>query len=163
MGNSDFLIRLAEQSDFDEVSALWHQSASVPGVGPPSMPSEDDLRRRLWRSAEQEWRLLIAVAGAEVIGMLALKMEQGILDQLFIRPSHFGTGLGTALLDRAKAELPLGFSLHTASTNARARKFYEREGMEFLREGRHPRTGHPVSYYEWAPRQHSTTWEGTLR
>lgn len=58
-------------------------------------------------------------------------------------------GIGKALLDHAKAAMPSGFTLFTTSQNTRARHFYEREGLVALREEPHPRSGHPVTYYEW--------------
>ena len=144
-------IRDAQPSDWGAVADLWHDSASQPGVGPPDMPTKDDLRKRVEVEACEKWKLLVAEEDGEIVGMLALVERGQMLDQLFVRPSHFRTGLGLKLFERAKAELHLGFTLHTASSNVRARRFYEREGMTFVREGRHPRTGHPVSYYNWEP------------
>ena len=115
------------------------------------MPSEIDLLDRVEALADREWRLLLVETAGGVVGMLALKLSEGVLDQLFVCPSQFGTGLGLALFERAKREMPLGFTLHTAATNGRARKFYEREGMVSNGEGVHPRTGHPVVYYRWTP------------
>lgn len=115
------------------------------------MPSEEELLRRVKAEAGADWHLLIVEEEQRVVGMLALKLEERILDQLFVCPSHFGSGLGAALFDRAMSEMPRGFSLHTASTNGRARRFYERMGMKLAREGRHPRTGHPVVYYQFEP------------
>lgn len=151
MSTSAVTIRSARESDFDGVAAVWHASASQQGVGPPKMPTLDDLRRRIDAEISQGWRLFVAVSNREIVGMLALKPAEKVLDQLFVHPSHIGTGLGFELFLRAKTELPLGFSLHTASTNDRARHFYQRFGMKFIREGPHPRTGHPVSHYLWNP------------
>ncbi len=51
---------------------------------------------------------------------------------LNVAPEHWGTGVGTQLLHRAQERLhQLGFSdvvLYVATENARARRFYEREG-----------------------------------
>lgn len=149
--NDDHEIRIARPADFDAVAEVWHESASQPGVGPPSMPTKVELRKRVEIEAYRRWLLLVATFDNKIVGLLALKMKERVLDQLFVHPSQFGKGLGLKLFDRAKAELPLGFTLHTASTNIRARKFYEREGLIFVREGSHPRTGHPVSYYVWKP------------
>ncbi len=56
----------------------------------------------------------------------------GELYVLNVAPEHWGTGVGTQLLHRAQERLhQLGFSdvvLYVATENARARRFYEREG-----------------------------------
>ena len=55
------------------------------------------------------------------------------LSQLFLRPDHWGTGLATDLLHRALADAAhRGFTairLFSAAGQARARRFYEREGF----------------------------------
>ncbi len=151
MSTLDIRIRTAEEHDFDAVAVVWHESASEEGVGPPQMPTVDELRQRIEAEVRKGWRLFVAVWDNEIVGMLALKTEQKVLDQLFVRPDHIGKGLGLTLFSHAKVELPSGFTLHTASTNLRARGFYERLGMVFDGEGSHPRTDHPVSYYRWNP------------
>lgn len=142
--------RDARAEDLDAVARLWHRSASLPDVGPPNMPSLSDLRARVDQELEAGWRLIVGVRESEIVGFMALKVEESILDQLFVCPSQIGTGLGATLLRQATLEMPDGFSLHTASTNRRARIFYERAGLSRVREGPHPRSGHPVTYYNWA-------------
>lgn len=142
-------IRLAKPEEYRTVAALWHTSASQQGVGPPVMPSEEELFIRVETQAATDWHLLIAVEHLQIVGLLALKLAERVLDQLFVCPTRFGTGLGQMLFDRAKKEMPSGFSLHTASTNLRARRFYERQGMVFGGEASHPRTGHSVVYYHF--------------
>jgi ribosomal protein S18 acetylase RimI-like enzyme len=145
-------LRGALTTDLDAVAELWHSSANLPGAGPPVMPTLQELRARLDKELASGWKLILAIREGEVVGMLALKPAISVLDQLFVRPSHIGTRVGKILLQHAKIEMPNGFTLHTASTNQRARLFYEKEGLAFLREGSHPRTGHPVSYYGWKVR-----------
>lgn len=143
-----FVLRKAVASDKDAIASIWHESASLPGVGPPTMPSPADLRRRV----EDEfagWSVTLAVRDAEILGFLALKPEAAILAELFVRPGALGAGIGSALLAHAKAEMPEGFSLFTSSSNTRARNFYEKAGLVILRHDTHPRSGHPVTYYGW--------------
>jgi ribosomal protein S18 acetylase RimI-like enzyme len=142
-------LRGALTTELDTVAELWRSSASLPGVFPAVMPTLQKLRARLDKELASGWKLTLAIREGEVVGMLALKPAISVLDQLFVRPSHIGTGVGKILLHHAKIEMPDGFTLHTSSTNQRARLFYEKEGLAFLREGGHPRSGHPVSYYGW--------------
>lgn len=91
----------------------------------------------------------VADSGHEILGFVAIRPRDGILAELFLSPRCIGGGIGKALLDHAKAAMPGGFTLLTTSENSRARHFYEREGLIALRDQPHPRSGHPVTFYEW--------------
>lgn len=149
---SAVFVRLAAVPDFDAVAEIWHASASLPGAGPPQMPTLEDLRSRVDAEIAAGWRLFVAEHRNQLIGFLALKSESRTLDQLFVKPAHIGMGVGRLLMEKAKSEMPEGFKLHTASTNEHARKFYKRAGMTLHDEGRHPRTGHPIVWYGWSGR-----------
>jgi ribosomal protein S18 acetylase RimI-like enzyme len=145
-------LRTARSTDLDTVAQVWHESASLPGVGPPIMPTLLELRERVDIELEAGWKLTVAVSDREIVGILALRPATSVLDQLFVRPGSIGSGVGKILLLEAMNSMPDGFTLFTASTNHRARKFYEQGGLMFLSESPHPRTGHPVSYYGWKVR-----------
>lgn len=51
------------------------------------------------------------------------------LDDLYLLPAAQGQGIGSALLDRVKAERPDGFGLWVFETNVPARDFYLRRGF----------------------------------
>ncbi len=88
----------------------------------------------------------------EIVGMLAMKKTERILDQLFVAPKFHRQGVDRLLLVHAMEEMAEGFTLRTASSNLGARAFYERMGLEFLSEGEHPLDGQPVCYYGWKVR-----------
>jgi ribosomal protein S18 acetylase RimI-like enzyme len=145
-------LRTARSTDLDAVALVWHESGSLPGVGPPVMPTLQELRERVDAELAAGWKLTVAVSDREIVGMLALRLATSVLEQLFVRPANIGSGVGTILLREAMTSMPAGFTLFTASTNHRARQFYEQGGLVFLRESPHPRTGHTVLYYEWMAR-----------
>jgi ribosomal protein S18 acetylase RimI-like enzyme len=145
----EYRLRPATDADRDRIAEIWHASASLPDVGPPVMPSREDLRERVHREMAGGWDVTVAVAGAEIVGFVALRPAERVLAELFLDPAGLGNGTGRLLLDHAKAAMPGGFTLFTTSANLRARHFYEREGLKRLRETPHPRSGHPVTYYEW--------------
>ena len=93
------------------------------------------------------WALYAAARDGALVGLLALKED--VLDQLFVDPAAHGSGVGIALLERAKALRPAGFTFHTHAGNARARRFYEREGCRLVSLDAHPRYGYPVAHYRW--------------
>ena len=71
--------------------------------------------------------------------------------QLFVRPSHWGTGLARELMTRAIDEARgRGYTtmrLFTPAGQARARRFYEREGFALVREFDEERLGLRVVEY----------------
>lgn len=147
----DFILRPAADADRDAIASIWHEGASLPGVGPGALPPLDELRRRVDAEFEAGWVVTVAEQGGEVTGFLALRPDQAVLDQLFIRPGAIGGGLGKALLAAAVAAMPEGFSLFTRPGNIRACRFYEAHGMRRLREETHPRFGDAIVFYEWQP------------
>ena len=144
-------IRPAAAGDLDAVAALWHASASLPGVGPATLPPVAAMRERLERQQERGWRLTVAIDGPDLLGFSVIDPVEGVLAELFVRPASLGGGIGRRLLDEAKAAMPGGFTLFTRETNRGARRFYEREGLTATGRSAHPRSGDPVIHYAWRP------------
>lgn len=147
--NADYELRAADEADHDAIAEVWHASGSLPGVGPAVMPAKAELRQRVDAERFAGWDVTVAVGGHEIIGFLAIEPSEAILAELFVRPDSLGAGIGQALLACAMEAMPEGFTLYTRSSNAKARRFYERAGLLALREGSHPRSGDPIIYYGW--------------
>jgi ribosomal protein S18 acetylase RimI-like enzyme len=150
--NQSCALRPSNNADYDAIAEVWHSSASMPGVGPPVMPSLSELRERIDLEFAAGWSVAVAVRGDDVVGFVAMKPGEAVLDQLFVRPGSIGGGVGQALLAHAKAAMPDGFTLFTRPANTRARRFYEKAGLVVLRADTHPRTGDPIIYYGWNAR-----------
>ena len=60
-------------------------------------------------------------------------LEAAWLNALYVRPGLIGQGIGSALLDLAKALRPEGFGLWVFETNHAARRFYGRHGLVAVR------------------------------
>jgi GNAT superfamily N-acetyltransferase len=86
-----------------------------------------------------------------VVGMM--DVATGALEQLYVRPDRLGDGIGRALLDLARERSPGGLSLYTFQANARARRFYERNGFvaEWFGDGEANDEGQPDVRYVWRP------------
>jgi GNAT superfamily N-acetyltransferase len=138
--------RAAEPADFDAIARIWLESALASEGATPSLA---ELRSRVDAEIAAGWDVTVALDGREIVGFLALKPAIAALDQIFILPEHQGRGIGGDLIERAKQAMPGGFTLRTASTNLKARRFYSGAGLSLLEEGLHPRTGNPVCYYGW--------------
>ena len=146
-----FTLRPAVPDDHDDIAAIWHDGASLPGVGPASMPSLAELRQRVDVEFAQGWVVTIAERDGVIVGFIALRPDQAVLDQLFVHPDALGRGLGKTLFAEAVAAMPEGFTLFTRPGNTRACRFYEALGMTVIREEIHPRFGDRIVFYEWTP------------
>ncbi|MEM7123277.1 MAG: GNAT family N-acetyltransferase [Pseudomonadota bacterium] len=86
-------------------------------------------------------------ADGSVIGFLCL--EGSLIDQLFVAPRHQKRGVGSKLLDDAKARQSKGLSLHTFQANRSARGFYEKRGFRAVGFGISEAEGEPDVTYVW--------------
>jgi RimJ/RimL family protein N-acetyltransferase len=84
-----------------------------------------------------------------VVALLVLDGEE--IDQLYVDPEWTGRGLGSQLIDVAKARSPSGLSLWAFQSNTRARHFYEQHGFIAgeTTEGENEE-GAPDVRYRWA-------------
>jgi len=73
----------------------------------------------------------------------------GYLDQLVVSPDQWGTELANALVDEAKRLSPSGVTLSVNKDNARAIRFYERNGFVHAGEDANPTSGRPVLKMAW--------------
>ena len=69
--------------------------------------------------------------------MLAFRLRDCYLDQLFVAPEYHGRGIGKMLLQFTRKQLPDGIWLRCASANEKAWRWYEREGFVFEKEDLH--------------------------
>lgn len=143
-------LRNVMMADLDAIAGVWWESSRSADGAPANHPGVEQLRDRIDDEIAGGWRLAVAVRDGRIVGFLALKPEVAVLDQLFVLPAAQGSGVGRALLDRAKAELAAGFTLRTSADNHAARRFYEHQGLTLALQSKHPRLGHPVCLYRWS-------------
>ncbi len=79
--------------------------------------------------------ILVAEADGGIVGYLSLGQD-GFMPALYLAPPARGRGLGTALLDQAKALRPEGIELTVFEPNIDAQRFYAREGFHEVPGGR---------------------------
>ena len=75
----------------------------------------------------------IALLASEIIGFVAATRES--VSQLYVRRDFQRAGLGTRLLDWAKAQSSGQVRLYTFARNERACAFYERRGFTAAERG----------------------------
>ncbi len=82
-------------------------------------------------------------------GFVAIDPKDGYLDQLCVAPAERGSGLAAALLDEAKRLSPGVVELEVNEANARAIRFYEREGFSISGSGENASSGLPTLRMRW--------------
>ena len=140
----------------------------------PYRAEDEDAAIELWRATWQEaypqidfssriawwrdrWRselvpnaaIIVAEQAGIPIGFVTIDAS-GYLDQLVVGPEHWGSPLGTALVDEAKRRAPQGIKLLVNKDNARAIRFYQRNGFVQAGEDVNPTSGSPVLKMAWS-------------
>ena len=116
-----------------------------------AMPTIDFAVRRDWIVAflgAPAHETLVAEIAGRPAGFVTL--EGGYLHQLVVARESKGRGLATVLLDAAKARAIDGLRLDVNQANARAVRFYEREGFCKVGEGVNQASGLATWTMAWA-------------
>ena len=141
----------------------------------PYRAEDEDAAIELWRATWQEaypqidfssriawwrdrWRselvpndaIIVAEQAGIPIGFVTIDAS-GYLDQLVVGPEHWGSPLGTALVDEAKRRASQGIKLLVNKDNARAIRFYQKHGFTITRADTNPRSGAPLHRMSWRP------------
>ena len=145
-------LRPYDRSDEAAVVDLWIETKRV---AYPYLPTEqthtreDDLgffRDHIAPRCE----IWLAEDGGRLLGFLAL--EGSYVDRLYVAPAAQRSGVGEALLAKAKERSPGGLSLHTHQQNVSACAFYEKHGFRPWRFGTSgPSESMPDIEYRWRP------------
>lgn len=158
IGPSDTPIEVQRATPEDaEEAARAHTASAIAayrGYGPVE---PDGLTRRtgLWREilADPSNRSFVARDAGRIVGVLNIgtfrgNEGRGAVRILYVVPAWWGSGAGQLLLDRAHAELAEDYDeavLTVLEANARARRFYERNGWELTEVLIEPHFGgHPT-------------------
>jgi putative acetyltransferase len=144
-------LRRYEPRDEDAAIALWLRTwqAAYPQL---------DFAKRLdwWRG---RWRnelvpnaeIVIAEAEGGLVGFVTVDPRTLYLDQIVVAPERWGSGVGAALIAEAKRISPAGLDLDVNTDNARAIRFYGKEGFIISGAGVNPISGRPVHRMSWRP------------
>jgi putative acetyltransferase len=92
--------------------------------------------------------VIVAEQSGALTGFVTID-RKGYLDQLVVAPTQWGSELGNALVDEAKRLSPDQITLLVNTDNARAIRFYERNGFVQAGGDVNPTSGRPVLRMEW--------------
>jgi len=146
-------VTLRPYRDADEAAAieLWRRTWQI------AYPKLDfNARLAWWRArwrAELVPRATITVAEREgtMAGFVTVDPATGYLDQIVVAPEHWGSHIADGLVAQAKRIAPAGLTLHVNVDNARAIRFYEKQGFAIAAEEKNPRSGAPIYRMTWTP------------
>jgi len=143
-----FQLRPYRSDDEDAAIALWQQTWQQ------AYPDIDFAARVSWW--RERWRselvpnanIVVAEQAGALTGFVTIDLD-GYLDQLVVAPDHWGSDLGNTLVDEAKRLSPDGIALLVNTDNARAIRFYERNGFVQAGGDVNPTSGRPVLRLAW--------------
>ena len=150
------IIRPTRSDEYDEVARVWVNSWASTGIEAASDALLEKMHSRIQAQAAKGWSLHVADDGGVIAAMLAMRLPDGCLGQLFVAPDYQGQGLGKRLLAFAREQMPNQIWLRCVRENAKAWRWYEREGFVFEKEEANPMTGFMIKFYRWKK-------EGTAR
>jgi putative acetyltransferase len=144
----DFRLRPYRAGDEDAAIALWQETWQQ------AYPEIDFAVRVAWW--RERWRselvpnaaIIVAEQENALVGFVTID-GQGYLDQLVVSPNRWGSDLANALVEEAKRLSPGGVTLLVNKDNARAIRFYERNGFVHAGEDVNPTSGRPVLKMAW--------------
>jgi putative acetyltransferase len=147
---SAFQLRAYRADDEDAAIALWQETWQQ------AYPSIDFAARVAWW--RERWRnemvpqaaIIVAEQAEALIGFVTID-PSGYLDQLVVGTRHWGSGLGNMLIAETKRLSPGGITLKVNADNARAIRFYRRNGFEHAGEDVNPTSKRPVLKMVWTP------------
>ena len=125
---------------------LWRASFEH-GVGAPVPHPVDDHLRFFDGHMLTETTVHLAPRDGELAGLVAFTPESVV--QLYVHVDHLGQGIGTRLLEMAKAHSDGRLWLYTFVTDTRAQRFYEHHGFEVVERGFEPVMQLGDLRYEW--------------
>ena len=146
-------LRPARVDEKDALALLFQRSRAGWTFVPP-VPDEALARIAdgIFERHEEVW---LAEEDDRLLGFLAVARSErdgwDVLEKLYVDPEAQSRGVGTALLDQAKALRPDGFVLWVFQRNEGARRFYERHGFELVKltDGAENMEREPDALYRW--------------
>ena len=147
--------RPAVPSDAESVAEVYLRSRKELVACAPLAHSDESVRGWIRSRLIPAGRTTVVVVDGTIVGFLTVGNagDCSWIEQLYLHPAWIGRGVGTELLERARAELSPPIRLYTFQCNTRAREFYERWGFRAVQfgDGSSNEEKCPDILYEWRP------------
>jgi putative acetyltransferase len=144
-----YTLRAYVAADEDAAIELWRRTWQQ------HYPHLDFTARLPWW--RERWRtelvptatITVAESAGSLIGFVTLDPATRYVDQIVVAPEAWGSGLAAALIAEAKRLSPSGLDLTVNADNARAIRFYEKQGFVITGDDVNPISGAPVRKMSW--------------
>jgi len=146
----EFTLRPYRPSDEDAAIALWLEAwlQTYPDI---DFAARVPWWRERWRSELVPNAAIIVAEEADMlVGFVTIDTD-AYLDQLVVAPHRWGSKLADTLVDEAKRLSPHSITLLVNEDNARAIRFYQRNGFVHAGHDVNPTSGRPVLKMAWKP------------
>ena len=151
MSAAAFRLRPYRAADEETAIELWRRTWQV------AYPHLDFAARLDWW--RERWRnelvgaatIILAEVSDEMVGFVTVDPRTRYLDQIVVAPEAWGSKIAAALLAEAKRLSPTGLDLQVNADNARAIRFYQKQGFVITGHSANPRSGAPVHIMTWRP------------
>ena len=144
-------LRAYSPVDEDAAIALWQRTWAQ------HYPHIDFAKRVSWW--RERWRrelaptatISLAEDSGRMVGFVTVDPKTGYLDQIVVAPEAWGSDVADRLMDEARRISPTGLDLKVNADNARAIRFYEKQGFVDVGETVNEISGAPVRLMRWRP------------
>jgi putative acetyltransferase len=146
-----FTLRPYQAADEDSAIELWRRTWQI-AYPRLDFTARVDWWRARWRNElVATARIVVAESSGRLVGFVTVDPTSGYLDQIVVAPEAWGSALAGALLAEAKRLSPAGLDLAVNADNARAIRFYEKQGFVVTGGDVNPRSGAPINKMAWRP------------
>ena len=150
MSAPGFALRDFEDADLPALVDLWAAAWRETGFAIDFEARRSWLVERLRAHWAGGGTIVVGLdADGRTAGFVTLDRANGYLDQICVAPRMLGSGLAPLLLDAAKRLAPGVVELDVNEDNARARRFYEREGFQAVTRGVSAHSTLPTLRMRW--------------
>jgi len=149
MPSAPFTLRRYAEADEAAAIELWRRTWQL------AYPQIDFATRVDWW--RERWRnelvpstvITVAERDGTMLGFVTVDPSTGYLDQIVVAPDTWGSPVAAALVDEAKRVAPGRLDLLVNQDNARAVRFYEKQGFVISGADVNPRSGAPLHKMSW--------------
>jgi ribosomal protein S18 acetylase RimI-like enzyme len=129
-----------------ELVRMWRESFEL-GVGITDPHPIEEQERHLLDRVVPNHSVRVAFTAEEMVGFVAA--SPATISQLYVRKGFHRRGIGSRLVEWAKAQSGGSLWLYTFARNSGARAFYERHGFVAAAFGHEPDWDLDDVRYEW--------------
>lgn len=151
------MLRIARSNDEIAIATLWRLAwASANPQALHLEPIEHWQTRVRAEFTPPSHTLVYETEESGILAFLVLNIHDAYLHQLFVQPCAHRSGIGSELVRHVCLLCPDGWSLHVATSNERARRFYEHLGLVKGVASLNPSTSRERLIYSWQPQNRTS-------